>query len=99
MEEKTFNSWLLGHVKESGLSRPKIARSIGCSKPALDKWLSGENTPKVTHLLSLCHLLFEPEEASMYYLYASNLLGDQHVDSNTEDEDPRATGPNGAAQI
>lgn len=96
MKNKLFNVWLLESVKSSGYTRPYIADQIGCSKAALDKWLSGDNTPKVPHLLRLCHLLFDPEQAAMYYLYASNLLELKNVDRNIGSIDPGSTCSDGS---
>jgi len=35
-----------------------LAREIGCSKPALDKWLNGSQYPAVHFLLRLAHALY-----------------------------------------
>lgn len=91
-----FAKWLLSHVQESKYTRLQIANKIGVSKAGLDKWLSGENTPKVSHLLNLCHLLFEPQQATMYYLYASNLLGGHYVAEINKSNNTGATGGDGS---
>ena len=47
---------------EKKYTRAGIARAIGVSKPAVDKWLAGITFPRVHTLYYLCYALFPPEE-------------------------------------
>lgn len=69
----TFQKWLHSNLTESKYSRASIARAIGVSKPAVDKWLAGAGYPKVHSLYYLCAMLF-PSERDKEYCKASALI-------------------------
>ena len=69
----TFQKWLHSNLTESKYSRAGIARAIGVSKPAVDKWLAGNGYPKVHSLYYLCSVLF-PSKRDEEYCRASSLI-------------------------
>ena len=93
-KKDSFHIFLQSAVKNSGMTRIAIASSIGCSKAAIDKWLTGENTPKIQHLMQLCNLLFG-NDANKHYLYASELI---YVEKDIKNANSRPTNSNGPTQ-
>ena len=69
----TFQKWLHSNLTESKYSRASIARAIGVSKPAVDKWLAGAGYPKVHSLYYLCTILF-PSTRDEEYIRASTMI-------------------------
>ena len=53
-----FAPTLHAAVDASKYTRAQLAREIGCSKPAVDKWLNGSQYPAVHFLLRLAHTLY-----------------------------------------
>tara|TARA_B100000686_G_scaffold290702_1_gene318232 strand:- start:1168 stop:1404 length:237 start_codon:yes stop_codon:yes gene_type:complete len=69
----TFRQWLKNNLVDKKYTRAGIARAIGVSKPAVDKWLAGNGYPKVHSLYYLCSVLF-PSKRDEEYCRASSLI-------------------------
>ena len=68
-----FAKWLGGHIRGSDYTRQEIADHIGVSKPAVDKWLAGDQYPKVVPLFRLCSLLW-PSDRDAKFLIATGMI-------------------------
>jgi len=68
-----FAGWLAGNVRASEYTRQEIADHIGVSKAAVDKWMSGDQYPRVVPLFRLCSLLW-PSDRDAKFLIATGMI-------------------------
>tara|TARA_R110002167_G_scaffold41511_4_gene126701 strand:+ start:3479 stop:3706 length:228 start_codon:yes stop_codon:yes gene_type:complete len=69
-----FNQWLHEAVIESSYTRASLSKAIGCSKPAVDKWLAGDSIPRVVTLYIICGLLFGSADQDKAFCHSAKLL-------------------------
>lgn len=62
-----FANHLHASVDASSYTRQRLADEIGCSKAALDKWLSGQQYPAVHYLWRIC-VAIHPNQTIMAYV-------------------------------
>lgn len=62
-----FANHLHAAVDASEYTRQRLATEIGCSKAALDKWLSGQQYPAVHYLWRIC-VAIHPNQTIMAYV-------------------------------
>jgi DNA-binding XRE family transcriptional regulator len=62
-----FAAHLRASVNASSYTRQQLATAIGCSKPALDKWLNGSQYPAVHYLWRIC-VNIHPNQTILAYV-------------------------------
>jgi len=68
-----FAKTLHAAVDASKYTRQQLADLIGCSKPALDKWLNGTQYPAVHLLWRLCMFVHSEQTEMAYIAYTKQI--------------------------
>ena len=69
-----FTQWIRESIQDSKYTRQEIADHTGVSKPAVDKWMAGDQHPKTVPLFMLCSLLWPLHRAEHLELAALLLM-------------------------
>lgn len=68
-----FAAHLHAAVDASSYTRQQLATAIGCTKPALDKWLNGTQYPAVHLLWRICVTIHPQQTDLAFVAYAKQI--------------------------
>ena len=75
---ETFRYQLLWTMQDYEITQEELAKKIGISRESLNKWLNGNQIPKLDHFIKLC--LFFRKNNFPTNLLNFNYLGEEYFD-------------------
>jgi len=74
----TFGALITAEIEHSGLSVAHIARELGCSREAVNKWRNGTSWPRVDLLWELTQIIHaEVNVIGAYIIYTKKIAAER----------------------